>query len=143
MQKIGYLPKIFSHLLMLVLGMGIYNVFLPSPPPKSSRLPAFRSGYIYVALTRGTLISEGVEQGQEVDFLIMAHGLRCRLDLRGVRLHSVQPRSFLVRMTKKHSNVVLAYLQRGEVQAVYKVGASDTQVREVCGRKTRVVYGVH
>ncbi|MDE3269127.1 MAG: hypothetical protein OYH77_02455 [Pseudomonadota bacterium] len=140
-MQIAYLPRVFSHLLMIVLGMALYNVFSPAPPKQTT--VKFRSGYVYVALVRGALISEGATLGQEVDFLIKRQDLRCRLNLRGARLHSVQPRSLLVSMPKKHASVVLEYLQRGEVQAVYQVGADDTQVRAICGRKTLVVYGVH
>ena len=141
-MKFYGLPYVFSHLLMVILGMSIYNLFLSSPHKQQRNLPRFKTSTVYLSLSKRMLLGNKLRAKSEVGFVVKRRkGRRCLLSLRGVHLHHERERRVMLSLSLHSAGVLLGYLQRGELQSLHALAEGSQTVQEECNQKRVVMYG--
>ena len=131
-------PPLLSHLILFVLGMGVHNLFMPTP----STFPRLKSGRLFVILPKKMQLYDRVERGQKLNFVINKKGHRCWLVHRGATVHHLYRRTIVVSLTRKSGEKIVSYLNNNQLEGIFHLSDQRAQLLDKCQQQPLVQYGL-
>lgn len=137
----GNWPPFLSHLIMVVLGMGLHHIFSPA---RTNNLPKMRTNRFFVTLPKKMQLYGEIKKKNSLGFIIKARGEeRCRVSWAGVHLHHIYRKNFVISLSGKKMAKIIRHLQEKSLEGIFTKGDQRAQKLNVCVFKPTVVYGTH
>ena len=131
-------PPLLSHLIMFVLGMGVHNLFMPTP----STFPRLKSGRLFIALPKKMQLYAQVTRGKKINFVINRKGHRCRLTHRGAHVHYQYRRTIVISLSRKNGDKIINYLNNNQLEGFFHLTDQQAQSLTKCQQQPLVQYGL-
>ena len=131
-------PPLLSHLILFVLGMGVHNLFMPTP----SVFPRLKSGRLFIVLPKKTQLYDQVARGQQLNFVINKKGHRCRLVHRGANVHHLYRRTIVISLSRKSGEKIISHLNNHQLEGIFHLSDQRAQSLAKCQQQPLVQYGL-
>lgn len=131
-------PPLLSHLILFVLGMGVHNLFMPTP----SAFPRLKSGRLFIVLPKKMQLYAQVARGQQLNFVLNKKGHRCRLVYRGANVHHLYRRTIVISLSRKSGEKIVSYLNNHQLEGIFHLSDQRAQSLDKCQQQPLVQYGL-